>query len=591
VFHLSIIPIVSEVLFTNRSATLRIKKTTVFLFFSSIILPALILINSASAAEPARVLVLPFTIHADKDLAYLKKGVSDMLASRLALKDKIVVVGSTDSSLQTEQIPETINAAAALALGAKSQSDYVLFGSLTVFGNNISTDASFFDVHQTQPLLTFSEVGNAQGEVISHINLLAVRIKEEVFGRKTRPTPPPVAPSSDKPQSDSVSRKHPEKLLDKAADTGIMGSADTPSSGEVTATLWKTRTFKIEIKGFAIGDVNGDTNNECVFISSDKIFIYQYANRRFAKIAEIQGPPQDSLLGVDIGTGTPHTFIGVDVADINDNKTAEIFVTSLAENNRLKSFVLEWNGTEFITLAKGENWYYRVIKVSKKDSPILLGQKGGFNNAFSGPVYELGWDNVRYVPEGKQRLPNWVKVYGFTYGDVLNEDQNSVLAFRKDSTLSLLDHDGQEEWTSSETYGGSNILLLSPAEMKEKKTESRMDDSTAFKGLYLQQRIFVTDLDQDKKNEVIVVKNQDVSRGLFHRYRKYINGHFEALVWDNVGLRRQWKTRKFSGYIADYDVSDLDNDGTDELVFAVMAKSAGPLADPKSYIVSWSLKK
>jgi hypothetical protein len=537
------------------------------------------------------VLVLPFTIHADKDLAYLRKGVSDMLASRLASKDKVMVVGSTDSSLKTEQIPATIDAATALALGAKSRSDYVLFGSLTVFGNNISTDASFFDVHQKQPLLNFSEVGNAQGEVISHINLLAVRIKEEVFGRKTRPAPPPVAPSSDKPQSGSVSRQHPEKLLDKASGTGIMDSEDTPSSGEVTATLWKTRTFEIEIKGFAIGDVNGDTNNECVFISSNTIFIYQYANRRFAKIIEIQGPPQDSLMGVDIGTGTPHTFIGVDVADINDNKTAEIFVTSLAENNRLKSFVLEWNGTEFKTLAKGQNWYYRVIKASKKDPPILLGQKGGFRDAFSGSVYELGWDNLQYVPEGKQRLPNWVKVYGLTYGDVFNENQDSVLAFRKDNTLSILGHDGQEEWTSSEKYGGSNIWLLSPAEMKAKKKESQQKDPIAFKGLYLQHRIFVADLDQDRKNEVIVVKNQDVSRGLFHRYRKYINGHFEALVWDNVGLRKQWKTRKFSGYIADYDVSDLDNDGTDELVFAVMAKSDGPLADPKSYIVSWSLKK
>ncbi|MGD9228974.1 MAG: hypothetical protein PVF26_20895, partial [Desulfobacterales bacterium] len=103
--------------------------------------------------------------------------------------------------------------------------------------------------------------------------------------------------------------------------------------------------------------------------------------------------------------------------------------------------------------------------------------------------------------------------------------------------------------------------------------------------------IFVTDLDQDKKNEVIVVKNQDVSRGLFHRYRKYVGGHFEALVWDNVGLRRQWQTRQFSGYISDYDIGDLYNDGTDELVFAVLAKSAGPIADPKSYLVSWRLKK
>ena len=159
---------------------MRIKKKTVSLFFSSILLPALVFINSASAAEPARVLILPFTIHADEDLAYLKKGVADMLASRLALKDKIEVIGSTDSSLKTEQIPETINAAAAVSLGAKSRSDYVLFGSLTVFGNNISTDARFFDVHQKQALLTFSEVGNAQGEVISHINLFASKVNADV---------------------------------------------------------------------------------------------------------------------------------------------------------------------------------------------------------------------------------------------------------------------------------------------------------------------------------------------------------------------------------------------------------------------------
>ncbi|MCK5204216.1 MAG: hypothetical protein KAR15_10100, partial [Desulfobacterales bacterium] len=139
-----------------------IKKKTVYIFFV-ISLLVCVLIGSASAAEPARVLVLPFTIHADKDLAYLKKGVADMLASRLALKDKVVVINRTDSSLTTAEIPEPINAAAAVALGAKSRSDYVLFGSLTVLGNSVSTDASFFDVHQKQAVLNFSEVGSTQG--------------------------------------------------------------------------------------------------------------------------------------------------------------------------------------------------------------------------------------------------------------------------------------------------------------------------------------------------------------------------------------------------------------------------------------------
>jgi hypothetical protein len=574
---------------TDRSTNLQINKQTVTIFFTLILLVS-VAIGSVSAAEPARVLVLPFNIHADKDLAYLKKGVADMLASRLTLTGKVVVVDSADSSLKTEQIPATIDAATALALGAKSGSDYVLFGSLTVFGNSISTDASFFDIHQKQPLLTFSEVGKAQGEVISHINLLAVRIKEEIFGRKTRATRPPAAQSSDKPQSGPTSRTHPEKLLDKTAGMGITDSGDRPSSSEVTGTLWKTQTFKIEIKGFAIGDVDGDTKNEAVFISSKKIFIYRYVNRRFTRIAEIQGPRPDSIVGIDIGVESPNTFIGVDVADINDNATAEIFVTSLSEDNRLSSFVLEWNGTEFKTRAKGENWYYRAIKAAQ-GPPILLGQKGGFRDTFSGPVYSLRWDNVRYVTEEKQSLPNWVKVFGLTFGDVLNEGQDSVLAFRKNGTLSILDPDGQEAWTSSETYGGSNIFLLSPADMKAKQKEGRIDDPTAFKGLYLQQRIFVTDLDQDKKNEVIVVKNHDVSRGIFHRTRKFTKGHFEALVWDNVGLRSIWNTRKFSGYISDYDIGDLDNDGIDELVFAVMAASDSSIADPKSYIVAWSLKK
>ena len=299
-----------------------------------------------------------------------------MLASRLALKDKVVVVGSTDSSLKTEEIPETIDAATALLLGAKSASDYVLFGSLTVLGDSVSTDARFFDLHQKQPLLTFSEVGQAQGEVISHINLLAVRIKEEVFDRKTASARPAVAPSSPKPESGPTSRMHPEKLLDKESGMAIMDSEDSRSSVEVAATLWKTQTFKIEIKGFAIGDVDGDKNNEAVFISSTQIFIYRHKNRRFTKIAEIQGPRLNSLMGVD-------------VADINDNGTAEIFLTSLTENNRLRSFVLEWNGNEFITLTQDESWYYRVIKVSPKGPPLLLGQKGGFRDAFSGPIYIL----------------------------------------------------------------------------------------------------------------------------------------------------------------------------------------------------------
>ena len=175
--------------------------------------------------------------------------------------------------------------------------------------------------------------------------------------------------------------------------------------------------------------------------------------------------------------------------------------------------------------------------------------------------------------------------------DVLKNGQESVLAIRDNGTLSILANGRDEEWTSNETYGGSDIYLLSPADKKAATSAGRQVDPTAGKGRYLQQRIFITDLDEDKNNEIILVKNHDASRGLLQRYRNFSGGHFEALVWDTIGLRRIWKTRKFSGYISDYDVGDLDNDGADELVFAVIAKSDTVITEPKSYIVSWSLKK
>jgi TolB-like protein len=528
------------------------------------------------------VLILPFAINADKDLAYLKKGTADMLASRLAAIDQVKVITAADSGLELEKIPEAPDAQTAVALGAEARADYVLFGSLTVFGNNVSTDARFFDVRQKQAVLNFSEMGNAQGEVIAHINLLAARIKEEVFGGKSPPPqtpPPPQRPeSTEKTETGTVGREHPEKLLDKEAGAEFGGPEETTPAGELPATLWKTQSFKTEIKGFALGDVDGDKNNETVFIDTKTIYIHRQANRRFIKVAEIPGEPQDS-------------FLGIDVADINGNAIAEIFVTSLSDKNRLRSFVLEWNGTEFKTLAREENWYFRVIKGSKGAPPLLVGQKGGFNEAFSGPVWVLKWNSGRYVAEERQRLPDWATVYGLAFGDVLNDGRQLFVALTKNDTLSILDQDGKQEWTSSDTYGGSNIFLLAPAEKIEAEKVGQIIDPTAFDGIYLQQRIFIADLDKDNQNEVIVVNNFDVARGILRRLRKYTSGYFEALIWDNVGLRPLWKTRKFSGYISDYDVDDFDNDGTAELVFAVVAQSGGPLSDPKSYLVSWSIKK
>ena len=76
---------------------------------------------------------------------------------------------------------------------------------------------------------------------------------------------------------------------------------------------------------------------------------------------------------------------------------------------------------------------------------------------------------------------------------------------------------------------------------------------------------------------MLVVKNEDSTRGLMTRVRSYREGRFENLAWDNVGMRAVWRTRKFSGYISDYNLGDFDNDGQDEVFFVVVKKVGDPM--------------
>ncbi|MDX2499548.1 MAG: hypothetical protein QNL14_03460, partial [Deltaproteobacteria bacterium] len=43
-------------------------------------------------AEPLQVAIVPFKVHAEKDLSFLRDGIVDMLSSRLSWADKVTVI-------------------------------------------------------------------------------------------------------------------------------------------------------------------------------------------------------------------------------------------------------------------------------------------------------------------------------------------------------------------------------------------------------------------------------------------------------------------------------------------------------------------
>lgn len=567
---------------------MRIKTRRTPLFLAAVV--AALLSTVAMAADaPKRVLILPFNVHSESDLSFLQKGVTDMLSTRLTLAGKAVPIPKEDARYAIENMPRPIGEKAAILLGASLGADYVVLGSLTVFGDSISTDARFLDVGQQKPVVTFNQFGREHGDVIAQVNQFAGQVGEEIFGIQSRYVPaarpaasPPAvgAPPQPAQQGPATPQTHPETVFaqDFGGGGGIMTTlgGEPASSGRLRLPAWKSRSFAFQIKGMAVGDVDGDGQQEVVFIDDQTVHIYRLSQGKFAKIAVVEGDINDS-------------YIAVDAADINGNGLSEIFVTCLYENSkRLRSFVLEKTGADFIPIVENEGYYYRVL-MDPNRGEILFGQRQGVKDIFGRKVYEMQWSGGNFEPTTPRNLPKNVNIFGFAFGDVMNNGGEMIVAMDKKDHLGLFQPSGIEEWLSEVPYGGSAIYLEPPSQSGSKSGRVH-GDSYAEKRTYLPQRIFIKDLDKDGKNEVLSVQNKDAGGRFLSRARLFRSGHIECLQWETLGLYEKWRIRKVSGHISDFAIADFDNDGDAEIVFAVVVKEDTGVSDGRSYIAGQELQ-
>jgi TolB-like protein len=539
---------------------------------------------AAYAAQPKRIALLPFKINAEKDLSFLQDGIFDMLTTRLSKEGEVEVISrnKVDEALKSVAGSSAINEATARSIGSGLNADFVLYGSLTVLGENVSIDAKMVDISGSKPAMTFFDQSKDLGAVITKINLIAADINDKVFGRTQVAAKSPAAqpqqaqPQQTQPQQTqekSDIHAHPEKVLqeDGFISQGRQGEADslTAMPGEARETqqkFWKSANFKYLINGVALGDVDGDGKIETVAATPHSVVIYRSEGGRFQPIAQIDESNNRNLTAVDI-------------ADINDNGVAEIFVTSLnSKYTSLNSYVLEYDGKNFVKIIDGTFWYYRVTDTPTRGK-ILLGQKSRIGKPFSGAIYEMSWQNGEYVPADDVKTPGQTNVMGLTIGDVLNNGQETIVAYRDNDRIRIIDSSGDIVWDSAEPSGRSMLWYNLP----------RDDRGQVENKKYYPLRLVVRQRKANKESEVITVKNHDASGGKIG-YRYLTKTQIEAFRWDGVGLAPSWKTREISGYIQDFIVGDFDNDGQDELIAALIIKEGRVvLTEPKSTLIGYEL--
>lgn len=552
----------------------------------SLIIIAIVSFNffAAAAATPKRIALLPFKINAAQELSFLKDGIFDMLTSRLSKDGQVEVLSreQVDGAVQNETASGKINEATARRIGNRLKADFVLFGSLTVLGDNVSIDAKMVDISGSKPTMTFFDQSQDLGAVITKINLIAADINDKMFGRTQvaatakAPAATAAAPAAQPPPSKKSSiHAHPEKVLqddgfithDKAEDVATLG-INRDATQKSQPQFWKSATFKHLITGVAMGDVDGDGKIETMTITPHELYIYRSENRNFRKIAELRESNSKNLLAVD-------------AADINENGYAEIFVTSLnANKDVVNSYVVEYDGNKFNKIIDGSRYYYRVADTPSRGK-ILLGQRPGTGKPSAGAINELRWQNREYVPTDPIQAPRKTNLIGLTVGDVLNNGQETPVAYDEGDRIRVLDSSGKALWDNRERFGGSMLFASVPWEYRGQVQNK----------WYYPLRLVVWHNKASKESEVIAVQNHDLTRSTLEQFRYFTKTHIAGFTWDGVGLGPSWKTRQLTGYIQDFAVGDFDNDGQDELIAALVVKEGRVafVTEAKTAIIGYEL--
>ena len=472
-----------------------------------------------------KVAILPFMIYSQENLDYLREGIYDILTSRVTVEGRIVVIErSLVEQALYEEKPTRLDEAAASKIGMKIGADYIVLGSITKVGDYISLDARLVSITEEKPPLTAFTQHKGIDDVMGKIGDFAQDIGYKILGRRTTAGRP----------GELSQRRGIERL------------------GTGSLDYKRSQTFGFEIKGLDIGDVDGDGKNELVVMDKNNLYIFKYDGEKLRLFQKIE-------------QGSEHNFLTLDVADLNHNGHAEIIVTSVVEDE-LRSFILEYEEGKFKKITEKAGWFFRVLD-HPKEGPILLGQQRGSDGVPVDPIYRMVWKKKSFEKGPKMNFPSETVIFGLTMADIRGKGKPEIIAFDKFDCLSIFSEDGKGRWRSRDRFGGTNNFYDT---RKKADIAFRPGDAPPWR-TFIPGRILVRDLYRDGTPPQIIVNKNEFSSILTDKMRSYEKGEIQGLVWEEDNLVASWRTRQINGYIADYQIKDVENDGNEELVVAVVA--------------------
>ncbi|MGE4580333.1 MAG: FG-GAP repeat domain-containing protein [Desulfuromonadales bacterium] len=366
-------------------------------------------------------------------------------------------------------------------------------------------------------------------------------------------TPAPVALSTPTPAPVSA----PALVVAPPPTTAAIVRNATPDQ----QGLWYGPDIQGRPVGVAVADFDGDGQQEVAVALPTSIQVGRNVQGTYQPVAE-----------VDLGLG--QSVLTIDALDLNGNGRPEIYLTAVRDD-MLMSRVVEWQGGGFKMVDKHLPWYLRTVTLPG-EGRVLLGQRRGDTSTdYSGPIFRLRFEKGDWKAGEALSLPKGVSLFGFTPFTGANGEE-LVALLKTTGKLVVLSKKGKTLWESEALYGGSEIYAERPDPMSDPILKTP-------RYVFIPPRLEV-----DGQGHLLVTAHEG-SRFL-SRSPTFNKGRVRAMVWDGRTLYEAWHSQERDGYLSDFSLGDVDNDGADELVTLVTFTRESPVSKGRSNVVAYDLQ-
>lgn len=440
-----------------------------------------------------KIAIVPFKVFGSYESQYLKDAIPEMLFSRLSLPNKELV--SKESLKNTLKDIDTKDE---LKQGnyflAKTDYTCLIMGSYTKVGDAFSLDIKVLKKGE-RDFKTFFVYYDKENKLFEGVTKVAEQIDSYLLSGKDGATKVPVTLT---PVGDTVKGFKRQKIYE----------AKRPFYGLTYGNFYGTGEKLIAAIGYSF------------------LYLYKINGEKLEALEELH------LKG--------HEILSIDAGDFNQNGKDEIYLTAINLDDVI-TLVYEVDGSGKLQLIAKGDWYTKVINHPVKGK-ILIGQKMGTNDAFSGGIYIIELKAAGLVARAKLETTEDLNIYQFTPIKYRNGD--AIAYFNDNDILRIIDYKGKVMERLKEPYNGTAAGVMKGFDdvNKEKKF-------TPIHGRIV--RI------EDGESDMLMTLKNEGSR-LFLRSKKFDRGVLALLKFDTVNYREAFTSEVIDGYVTDF-AADFDN--------------------------------